>query len=597
MEDGNRSNVPYIIIAIAFFLIIHIVFYAIKLNVSVSSGELVDTDNYMRLVRVEQLAETGDWYDSTIKRNNYPFGDTLHWTRPLDVMLLLGAGPLMPWLGLKKALLYWGIVIGPILGVLSMLALFWATKPILAQQAQRLLLIIFIAQPLLFQALIFGRPDHHSLLALLFILLIGCLIRMLASIDFKKYSILAGLIAATATWVSVEAIFSIIMVFAALIILWIINKDDYALMLRLFSLSLLGFTSLFLLFERPLSTAFTAIEYDKLSVVYVFVYLTAAVFSLGLSIIKYEHWRIRTVSAVTLASPAILAIYLAYPVFFHGPMAEVNPAIVPIWLSKVSEVKPLLSSGSFLSISFLGSAGLALCYLVSCYKNRSFLEMKHQMLLLSVGFILFTSLTLYQIRMGFYSSIVISILLALMLGRIMEYFSKRTNRITPFIRASLIILFILGFPSAGLLTSPSSGNTTGMYQDVKTLSQYLNEYQEEHPDTATILASIDFGPEILYRTGYNIISAPYHRNDRGIIYTYEVMTADNMEKVKEMLMDRQIDLIVTSPDSKEIIMYRTENDPLAFYERLKSDTVPDWLIKLDIPEQLAESFIIYHVDL
>ncbi|KUG02862.1 hypothetical protein ASZ90_019755 [hydrocarbon metagenome] len=597
MEDSNRSNVPYIIIAIVFFLIIHILFYAIKLNVSVSSGELVDTDNYMRLVRVEQLAETGDWYDSTIHRNNYPFGDTLHWTRPLDVLLLLGAGPLMPWLGLKKALLYWGIVISPILGILSMLALVWATKPILVQQAQRLLLIILIAQPLLFQVFIFGRPDHHSLLALLFILLLGCLTRMLASIDLKKHSILAGLIAAAATWVSVEAIFSIIMVFVALIILWIMNKDNYALMLRFFSLSLLGFTTLFLLVERPLSLVFTAAEYDKLSVVYVFVYLIAAAFSMGLAMIKNAHWRTRTLSAVTLALPSVLAIYLAFPAFFHGPMSGVNPAIVPIWLSKVSEIQPLLLSGYFTSISFLGSAGLALSYLIIYYITKTCTGIKAPMLLLSTGFIFFTALTLYQIRMGFYSSIIISILLAFMLKDIIEYLSKRPNKMTSFMRAGITILVILGFPSAGLMASSLQEDPPYKYQDVKTLSRYLNEYQDEHPDTANILASIDFGPEILYRTDYNIISAPYHRNDRGIIYTYEVMTSDNMEKVKGMLAEREIDLIAIAPDSKEIVMYRTENNPLAFYERLKSDAVPEWLTKLKLPENVKKSFIIYKVGL
>ncbi len=597
MEDTNPNNAPYIIIAIVFFLIIHILFYSIKLNVSVGSGELVDTDNYMRLVRVEQLAETGDWYDSTIHRNNYPFGDTLHWTRPLDVLLLLGAGPLMPWLGLKKALLYWGIVISPILGILSLLALVWTTKPILHPQAQRLLLVISIAQPLLFQVYIFGRPDHHSLLALLFILLLGCLTRMFARIDLKKYSILAGLIAAWATWVSVEAIFSIIMVFCTLIILWIMNKDNYAIMLRFFSFSLLGFTTLFLLVERPLWLAFTAAEYDKLSVVYVFVYLIAAAFSLGLSMIKYRHWRTRTISAFTLALPAVLAIYLAYPAFLHGPMSGVNPAIVPIWLSKVSEIQPLLTSGYFTSISFLGSAGLALSYLIIYYKTKTYSEIKAQMLLLSTGFVLFTALTLYQIRMGFYSSIIISILLAFMLKDIVEYFSKRPSRMTSFIRAGITILFILGFPSAGLMASSLQEDTPYKYQDVKTLSQYLNEYQEEHPDTATILASIDFGPEILYRTEYNIISAPYHRNDRGIIYTYEVMTSDNMEKVKGMLAERKIDLIAIAPDSNENVIYRTENTPLAFYERLKNDTAPEWLTRLDLPEDVQESFIIYRVDL
>ncbi len=48
-------------------------------------------DGYMRLNRVTQLYLTGDWYDSGIRRSNAPYGEVLHWTRPLDLLLLAGA--------------------------------------------------------------------------------------------------------------------------------------------------------------------------------------------------------------------------------------------------------------------------------------------------------------------------------------------------------------------------------------------------------------------------------------------------------------------------------------------------------------------------
>ena len=52
---------------------------------------LSDADGYTRLARVEALVENGDWYDDAAVRANVPYGTTLHWTRPFDVLLLAGA--------------------------------------------------------------------------------------------------------------------------------------------------------------------------------------------------------------------------------------------------------------------------------------------------------------------------------------------------------------------------------------------------------------------------------------------------------------------------------------------------------------------------
>ena len=59
-------------------------------------GELHDSNSYMRLVRVRNLIEGGDWHDHTIARANAPHGHTLHWSRPLDALLLAGSASMAP---------------------------------------------------------------------------------------------------------------------------------------------------------------------------------------------------------------------------------------------------------------------------------------------------------------------------------------------------------------------------------------------------------------------------------------------------------------------------------------------------------------------
>ena len=92
-------------------------------------GELIGTDGYMRLVRVQLLHETGAWFDGRIPRSNAPYGDTLHWTRPFDLLLLGAAWPLTPFLGFEKALFWGGAFVSPLLLLATGTAMIWAAKP------------------------------------------------------------------------------------------------------------------------------------------------------------------------------------------------------------------------------------------------------------------------------------------------------------------------------------------------------------------------------------------------------------------------------------------------------------------------------------
>jgi hypothetical protein len=76
----------------------------------------------MRLVRVEALWQDGNWYDTVSRRSNTPYGERLHWTRPLDALLIAGAAPLVPIVGQRQALYWWGVVISPLLHILTLLA-------------------------------------------------------------------------------------------------------------------------------------------------------------------------------------------------------------------------------------------------------------------------------------------------------------------------------------------------------------------------------------------------------------------------------------------------------------------------------------------
>jgi hypothetical protein len=109
------------------------------------------------------------------------------------------------------------------------------------------------------------------------------------------------------------------------------------------------------------------------------------------------------------------------------------------------------------------------------------------------------------------------------------------------------------------------------------------------------LTFLDFGPELLYRTDYNLIATPYHRNDQGILYDYEVMAAATDEQAQAMLEERMVDLLILSPESAERNFYAKTPDKTSFYERLIAGEKPAFLEEIDLSPDMKKSFRIYRI--
>lgn len=178
----------------------------------VRQGILADSDCYLRLVRVRELYRHGQWYDATIERANVPYGgkDIVHWTRPLDALLLVGAVPLALVMDFERALFLWGVVLSPILFAATFLALIWSSRPLLDRGGPFLAALLFPSSLAVLAYYCAGRPDHHSLLLLLFVLFLGFVLRQMERPLNVAACLGAGAVGALSIWVSVE---SLLMVF------------------------------------------------------------------------------------------------------------------------------------------------------------------------------------------------------------------------------------------------------------------------------------------------------------------------------------------------------------------------------------------------
>lgn len=548
MGNIEKDNKKILIIIIFIWFFLQFIYF----HVTVQS-DLYDSDCYMRLVRVEQLAETGDWYNSVLHRSNAPYGESQHWTRPFDVFLLIGAYILTPIFGFQHSLWLWGIIISPVLGALCLYLLPWITRPFLNEKARRLILLIFIVQIPILLTFIAGRPDHHSLLEILFFVLIGLLFR-----DEYKW---AGLVSAFLLWVSVESMAAIAFVFS---ILWF-RKDSKNMFY--YSSVLLLFSTLALITERP--PFWLTVEYDKLSIVHTIIFTLTTFISAILYKIKNNQ-----LIYFSLMPIVLIAFYL-FPGLYN-PLINVDPKVNLIYLRFIGETKPLFTD-IFRTIIVGGPLLLCLPYTFKLKKHR---------LIFACGFLIYIPLTIYQLRWMFYVGVFIIFILAHLLENLIKSTEHLRINIQPAARVILILFFIFLFPLSGALAVQHTNSANGISEQIsspKLLCEWLNHYPQSN-----VLLPLDYGDKVLYYTKHSIVNTGYHRNGSGILFAYNVMTSQDNDKAYQMLKERNIKLIIINPDSTIKFLYKTEGDSL--FKKLLRGKTPNWAKKIEIP-----GFLIYEI--
>lgn len=611
MTLRHHTKLMIVVIAVISFLLLQFAFYNMA---SLSNGvEIIGTDPYMRLVRVEELNESFNWYDSVIKRSNAPFGDELHWTRVLDIILLGLAKGLSLFVPFSKALLYAGIILSPLLGVIVLLLLIWMSKPVIKDKNISLIFLIFLAQPIFTEIFGFGRPDHHSLLLLTFVVLIGCMLRVVQLEVKKSTLLLTSLMMAYAMVISVESVMLVILVFLVLSVCWILYGMTYLNRSIKIATWLTIFTGILLLIEKPISDLLT-LEYDKISIVYIAFFLIIALILYGTKIFFTRFYLknnngdyvskvrfMRSLYVLVIGAMGATLMFVLFPDFIKGPFAGVNPAIKPIWLNHVIEVQPLLElslSGIGKLLIYLGIPILSGLYLFFTMFTRKQVN-NHGNIFLLIGMILYGLLSLYQIRWIGYLQMIALIPSVLLFDYIIQkVIYKKSIRVVPILRSMTIVVLLFGFSFVGLAMVMSSDNETQVAIEADALEELCDWMVDNDVilgQQKTILTFLDFGPEILYRTTHHVISSPYHRNDEGILFNYTIMTSDDEADIRTHLKTRRVDWILLAPNSIERAFYDYDGSTESFYGTLLNHQLPFWIKEMELPEEQSE-FRLFLVD-
>ncbi|MCZ6587369.1 MAG: hypothetical protein O7B24_05425 [Alphaproteobacteria bacterium] len=569
-----------------------------------TGGGLFDSDAYMRLLRVVDLHAHGRWYDAQSLRTNAPFGETLHWTRPLDTILLAGALLGSAVTDFRDALEVWGKYISPVMLLLVVVVWRYGTRGVLSNRGFMISIALLPLLPLFDLAFAVGRPDHHSLLNLLFVGGLVMMFRIVTETTSPRLALAAGALSGFAIWISVEAMAATAYFAAALTLFWVWRGHPYLSRTVLFVVGLFAAITIALLIERPPSD-WSMPVYKTISVVHWFL---AAVGMASWVCIAAVAKKIggdggvgrRFAAALAGALIPALAVALVFPRFYFGPLADFDAAVLSQLYSEITESQPLLPitrERAFLIVDQLGPVFFAVLYVLYRLRRGDRTE-RQLMALLLLGFVCFVPLAFAVVRWSVYAQALAWLPWTLAALALLDAEPRLTiagRRIA--LRMPAVAIFLTAPALLALAITPappSHAAAGGVRCDWPQMAAYLSQrHATENGNEQLLFTDLIPGPALVWTTPYNVVGAPYG-NAQSLNDTFGFFGAGDDVIPREIVSRRNVDLVLVCRGSEER-RYHDKPGIDSMFARLSDGAAPAWLEPVRLPDHLSSAFRLYRV--
>lgn len=544
--------------------------YAVP-RISYSSLRLLDVDGYMRAQRVVDLMSgENSWFDSWVYRANAPFGHALHWTRPVDAILVVLSWPFTLFQSLHEAVFLGSFGFGLVMIVGLFFGVAWTARAVTSRGGSYLAGAATALQLGLVSYNSPGHPDHHGLILLMSVLLIGHTLRLLQT-DNRGLALRAGAVAGLGLWVATEFLFPLAVCLVALVVKWMSTGDRLE-SLRHFAVSLLGSLILALALERPTSTWFD-FQADRLSILHVIMATFIVLAVLGMGRFAAGGLRRRLVATVVGGGAIAALLQWIFPGFFLGPVVAIPAAADRFFDAYVTELLSTWHSVGEQWVGFvllLGAPALALGQAL----ERAWASRRTPLFsswLLILGW-LASSLGLAILSFRYVPLAEVLVGVPLVAG--VEQWLRR-RQTTDRIRALLIVWPLVGYlvlvvaaSAFGSESELTPAGNCGFETIEATLSRELPTGQP------VVLAAVPYGPELLWRLPVAVVGSPYHTNPDGIEFTETVFRSASVDSALASLNERGIDAIVVCEGEAASSGYLSSG---SFYKKLLAgEPLPGW---------------------
>jgi hypothetical protein len=534
---------------------------------------LFDPDAYTRLLQVRQLAGTGRWWDGTLAALNTPDGLPMHWTRPLDALILALALPLRAVIDGHQALAWAGIAISPLLGLATIAVLRWGTAGLVGQGTFLIATGFLAMQRGTLQAFAIGRPDHHGLLVLLLAAAFALLVR-------RRFA-LQGLAVALAIWVCVEGL--LIALFCLLFLsLAAVREGRPALRdLARFGLALAAGCTAALIVERP-PADWLSHDLDRLSAVHVTLAWLIAAAALLLERLRPERPAARLAAGAALAAGVAVAMAVIHPAFFDSPFSAAGPLARRMVNGRITEMRPLWpATPAALFGLLIEFAVMPAAVAMAAWQARHGRDGERALALAGLGGLaVFVPAALHMVR----EAPMAELLFALPAAQAVAALRGSGGR---------------NVAAAGLLLSAASLGTAATIHATRWQGVYLAAPPAPcgygavapHVDGPILTFPLEDGPAAAWATGRPSVGGPYHRNEAGIRDTLLVFGSQPPDGTAvEVLRRRGIGIVSVCRGAVPARL-----DPRRLVSRLAAGDAPDWLVRVPLPAPLEERIRLYRV--
>lgn len=547
-----------------------------------ANGLPLDSDGWVRMIRVRELWDGGGWYDHVLPHLFAPEGLDIHWTRPLDVLIivpawiatLFGADP-------AEALHVSSAFVCPVLHAMTALAAGWAARrawPDLRYAAYYAVLVLFTYEVLSAYSAI-GRADHHVLVVLAIVIGLGAAAQAAWLEAPPRAAYGAGAAFGFGIWVSPEALLAALPALGAFGVGWLLSAQGrrWAVQGLRMATGLSAMVALAIVVERP-PAEWLDVEYDKVSAHHLLLgALVALVFAAAtrMDTPRVLHRLMGGTAAFVAAS---LVLVLANPGTLGFSLSGADVASAALLLPSVQEMQPirLTSPGGLAGgLEFAGMAPAALiAAAVLTWRGRRDGNWVRGFVLLATVAAATVATLLYR-RLGADLAGIGAVAASGLIG-MAAYGPWPVLVRAPLMLGAMVLIFTPPQFGPALLLRASTDVTSAAVAPQGCHARDLAEWMltlapEGDRRTAPIVLSSDINQnaELAWHTHLRYVGGPYHRRALPLADTMVLFGAEDEATLDAVLRRREPAYLLVCPNT-----YAAGG---AFAMRLLRGEVPDWL--------------------
>ncbi|MCP8896635.1 hypothetical protein KYK29_17045 [Shinella daejeonensis] len=478
-----------------------------------------DNDDVMRLVMVRDLLAGQGWFDTTQYRLGLAGGTLMHWSRLIDLPIANLVGVFSIVLDQPRAealaLAVWpALLIVPLLYGIGLAAFRLGGRA--AMHASLVLTVLLVLAIGRFDP---GAIDHHNVQLVVIALLVAMLLD--PAMRARDHGI-AGVLAGLAIAIGAETTPLVAVVCLALALRWLVRGAVFRAAAAAFGLALASSVTLVFFATVPPSR-YGAVTCDSLS----YGFYALAVFGGGalflLAALASRRPFAGRLLALAAAGGVMAAAVLAIaPQCLANPLDTLDPLLKTFWLSGVVEAQSALAQfridpGSLGGFYAPGLLALAVCLWRIRRKDR-----REAHILLFALILVALAIALIQIRGAIFSNLLSVLPLGLMIAdlrRAANAEPENSRRGLAFLGLTLasvpavwaIAGMLLPGPSRVRLETALSGSVRSSCIDPAAVGAIAAE------PAGVVAAASNLGAPILRHSVHRVLSAPYHRNQGGML--------------------------------------------------------------------------------